>query len=160
MFDSFKKVNWKQLIISILFAEGIGLLAGFFTRNSSDVYQTLIKPPFSPPGYIFPIVWTVLYALMGISAYIIYTSDSEKKDEALTVYLLQLLLNFSWSIFFFSLNQYLLAFFVLLLLWVMILIMIGKFSEISPIAAYLQIPYLLWVTFAGYLNLAIYFLNP
>lgn len=159
MFEFLKKVNWKQLIISILFAEGIGLLAGFFTRNSSEVYQTLVKPPLSPPGYIFPIVWTVLYALMGISAYIIYTSDSVQKDEALTVYLLQLLLNFSWSIFFFSMNQYLLAFFVLLLLWVMILIMIRKFVEISPIAGYLQIPYLLWVTFAGYLNLAIYFLN-
>ncbi|BBF43232.1 integral membrane protein [Lachnospiraceae bacterium KM106-2] len=153
------KVNWKHLIISLAISLGIGGLAGILTSNSMDVYSGFVKPPLSPPGIAFPIVWTILFTLMGISAYLIYESNSEKRDSAIQIYALQLLLNFSWSIVFFNLQNQLLAFFVLIALWICILIMILRFTKINKTAGYLQIPYLLWVTFAGYLNLAIYLLN-
>lgn len=153
------KINWKALIVSIAISLGVGALAGFLTRNSMTLYPTLVKPPLAPPGWIFPVVWTILYVLMGISAYIIYTSNSKDKEEALRVYILQLMMNFFWSIIFFNQQAYLLAFFILVILWVLILIMIQKFKDINTLAGILQIPYLLWVTFAGYLNLAIYLLN-
>lgn len=153
------KVKWKELIISVLISLGIGALAGALTSNSMELYSKLEKPALSPPSWIFPVVWTTLFILMGISAYLIYVSDAEGKDDAIKVYALSLLLNFSWSIVFFRLDAYLLAFLVLIALWVTILIMIKRFYKINPVAAYLQIPYLIWVTFAGYLNLAIYLLN-
>ncbi|HEX3077149.1 MAG TPA: TspO/MBR family protein [Lachnospiraceae bacterium] len=153
------KVKWKELIISVLISLGIGALAGALTSNSMELYGKLEKPALSPPGWVFPVVWTILFILMGISAYLIYVSDAEGKDDAIKVYALSLLLNFSWSIVFFRLDAYLLAFLVLIALWLTILIMIRRFYKISPVAAYLQIPYLIWVTFAGYLNLAIYLLN-
>lgn len=153
------KIKWKELIISIAISLGVGALSGFLTRNSMALFQELVKPPLSPPGWIFPIVWTILYILMGISAYLVYVSDSKEKEEALRIYTLQLMFNFFWSLVFFNWQAYLLAFVILIILWILIILMIRKFSEISPLAGKLQIPYLLWVTFAGYLNLAIYFLN-
>ncbi len=153
------KIKWKELIISIAISLGVGALSGFLTRNSMTIYQELVKPPLSPPGWVFPVVWTILYILMGISAYLIYTSDSKEKDQALLIYALQLIVNFCWSLVFFNQQNYLLAFAILVALWVLIILMIKTFREINPLAAYLQIPYLLWVTFAGYLNLSIYLLN-
>lgn len=153
------KIKWKELIISIAISVGVGALSGFLTRNSMSLFQQLIKPPLSPPGWIFPIVWTILFTLMGISAYIIYQSDSKEKEEALRIYALQLMVNFFWSLVFFNWQAYLLAFIILIILWLLIFLMIRKFSEINPCAGKLQIPYLLWVTFAGYLNLGIYLLN-
>ncbi len=153
------KINWKELLISIAISLGVGALSGFLTRNSMSVYQELVKPPLSPPGWVFPVVWTILYVLMGISAYLIYTSDSKDKDKALSIYALQLVVNFCWSLVFFNKQNYILAFHILVALWVLIVYMIKTFREINPVAAYLQIPYLLWVTFAGYLNLTIYLLN-
>lgn len=152
-------ISWKRLLISIGISLFIGGLAGFLTQNSMTVYNQLTQPPLSPPGWVFPIVWTILYILMGISAYIINESDSPTKEKALTIYGLQLLLNFLWSIVFFNLQNSLLAFVVLVVLWLLIVAMIRLFKEISPLAAYLQIPYLLWVTFAGYLNLMLFILN-
>ena len=153
------KIKWKELIISIAISVGVGALSGFLTRNSMSLFQQLIKPPLSPPGWIFPIVWTILFTLMGISACIIYQSDSKEKEEALRIYALQLMVNFFWSLVFFNWQAYLLAFIILIILWLLIFLMIRKFSEINPCAGKLQIPYLLWVTFAGYLNLGIYLLN-
>lgn len=147
------------LIFSIVLSLSVGLITAFLTKNSSSVYQSLVKPPLSPPAYVFPIVWTILYTLMGISAFLIYTSFFPYKYSALKIYFLQLLLTFIWSVVFFNMNQYLLAFFILILLWICIFAMILAFSKINKTAAKLQIPYLLWVTFAGYLNLAIYFLS-
>ncbi|MEE0060279.1 MAG: TspO/MBR family protein [Acutalibacteraceae bacterium] len=154
-----KNVNLKQLAISLAISLGVGLLAGILTANSFDVYSGLIKPTLSPPAVLFPIVWTVLYALMGISAYIIYKSDSDYKYLALTIYVLQLVFNFFWSIIYFNLQNPLFAFVWLVMLWVLIIAMIITFAKIDKTAALLQIPYLLWVTFAGYLNLALYILN-
>ena len=152
-------ISWKRLLISIGISLLTGGLAGFLTQNSMAFYNQLTKPPLSPPGWVFPIVWTLLYLLMGVSAYIIYESQSPNKEKALTLYGWQLFFNFLWSIIFFNLQNSLLAFLVLIILWVLIIAMIRAFKEISPLAAYLQIPYLLWVTFAGYLNLMLIILN-
>lgn len=152
-------INWKRLLVSIGISLFTGGLAGFLTQNSMTVYNQLNKPPLSPPGWVFPIVWTLLYILMGVSAYIINESNSPTKEKALTIYSLQLFFNFLWSIVFFNLQNIPLAFLVLIVLWLLIIVMIKSFKEISPLAAWLQVPYLLWVTFAGYLNLMLFILN-
>lgn len=149
------RISWKTLLGSIAISLLVGGLAGFLTRNSMDVYQALEKPSISPPGWIFPVVWTILYILMGISAYIIYESQDPNSEKALQLYGAQLVINFTWSIVFFLMQDYWLAFVVLVVLWVMILMMILEFYRINKIAGLLQIPYLLWVTFAGYLNFMI-----
>lgn len=139
----------------LLIAIGIPLLVGnisaLLSGNVSSNYLQLNRPPLSPPGILFPIVWTILYALMGIASYIVYTQD--KTSNALKLYALQLFVNFMWSIIFFRQEMYLFAFIWLVLLWLLIIITIKAFYKISPLAAKLLIPYLLWVTFAGYLNL-------
>ena len=156
---------WKKLkpyIISILVALGTGGLSAFLTKNSTEVYKNINQPPLAPPMILFPIVWLILFILMGISSAIIYTKRSTNPREALSgliIYGLQLIVNFFWSIIFFNMQAYLFAFIWLLLLWVLIIMMILQFRKISPLAAYLQIPYLLWVTFAGYLNIMIFLLN-
>ena len=147
--------------ISIAIAELTGLLAQLFSNMQSGFFSSLEKPPLSPPGWLFPVVWTVLYVLMGIASYLIYTSDAPKSDKflALGLYAFQLFFNFFWSIIFFSLEKYLFAFIWLIVLWMLIIMTTVVFRTISKPAARLMIPYILWVTFAGYLNLAIYLLN-
>lgn len=151
--------NWKSFLINLAIPLGVGVLSGFLTRNSMEFYQTLNRPALSPPSVVFPIVWTILYILMGISAYLIYESDSSEKAGALSIYGIQLFFNFMWSIIFFNLKQPLFAFLWLIILWILILVMIVKFYKINKTAGLLQIPYLLWVTFAGYLNFAVFLLN-
>ena len=151
--------NRRKLLAFIILPLAVGMIAGFLTRNSMALYNSLNRPSLSPPGWLFPLVWTILYILMGVSSYLIASSPSPKKREALVLYAVQLFVNFIWSLVFFGLQNYLLAFLVLLLLWYLILKMIRAFFPIDPAAALLQIPYLLWVTFAGFLNLAIVFLN-
>lgn len=138
------------------------LIGGFFISlflNSGNGYSNLIKPPLSPPGWLFPIVWSILYLLMGISTYIIYRSQSPYKQSALTSFLIQLMLNYIWPILFFGLNLKIIAFIEIIILIFAIVKMIREYLKISKISAYLQIPYLLWTLFATYLNLAIIFLN-
>ena len=151
--------NIKALIISILISLGVGAASAFFTMNSMDAYKELIKPPLSPPGWVFPVVWTILFILMGISAYLVYISDSSYRNPALRIYGIQLVVNFFWSIIFFNQEMYLFAFIWLLILALLIILMIISFAMVDKRAAVLQIPYLLWVLFAGYLNLGIYLLN-
>ncbi len=151
--------KFKVYTISILIALVVGGLSAFLTGDQMNVYSRLIQPPLAPPSWLFPVVWSILFVLMGISAARIYLSDSFDKGSALTVYALQLVVNFVWSLIFFNMQAYYLAFFWLLLLLALIIIMIYKFYQIDPVAAYLQIPYLLWVTFAGYLTLSIAILN-
>ena len=148
-----------NLLIAILIPLAVGMLSALLTKDSAAVYASLNKPALSPPGVVFPIVWTILYILMGISSYLIYTSDSPDAPAALRCYAVQLALNFGWSLLFFNLAAYLPAFFWLLLLIAVLLIQLYRFYRISPLAAYLQIPYLLWCLFAAYLNLSIYLLN-
>ena len=117
------------------------------------------KPPLSPPGVVFPIVWSILYILMGISSAIIWCSESQEKPQALKLYAAQLAVNFFWSIFFFAFGWRLFAFFWLLLLLVLTAKMVKSFYQIDKKAAYLQIPYLLWLLFAAYLNFGVWMLN-
>lgn len=152
----------KNALLSVVIALAVGGLSALLTSGNMDLYSEIIKPPLAPPSALFPIVWTALYILMGISAAIIYNEKDDSPDEvksALTVYGINLFLNFFWSIIFFNMRAFLLSFIWLVVLWIIILAMIIKFYKIKPIAGILQIPYLLWVTFAGYLNLAIFLLN-
>lgn len=150
--------NIKVLIISIAIPLIVGII-GSLLGNSSMGFSSINKPSFTPPGIVFPIVWTVLYILMGISCYLIYTSNSLKKTEALRIYTLQLLFNMLWTFFFFNLNWYLFSFFWIVVLIVLVSVMIYRFINIEKLAGYLQIPYLIWLVFASILNLSIYFLN-
>lgn len=152
----------KPYVISVAIALAVGGLSALLTAGSMDLYSEIVKPPLAPPSFLFPVVWTVLYILMGISAAMIYLEKDNTPREvsrALAVYALNLFLNFFWSIIFFNMRAFLFSFIWLVLLWITIVIMIIKFYRIRPIAGILQIPYLLWVTFAGYLNLAIFILN-
>ncbi len=152
----------KTYIIGILIPLGMGALAALLTAGNMDIYQSITKPPLAPPGFLFPVVWAVLYALMGIGSVMIYYSratDLQARGEAFLVYALQLMMNFLWSQVFFNRQAFLLSLAVLVILWVFILLMIIKFNAINRRAALLQIPCLVWVTFAGYLNLMIYLLN-
>ncbi len=155
------KIKWKELIICIIIPLAVGGLSAVISGNAMAEFGNLKQPPLSPPAVLFPIVWTVLYILMGIASYLVLTSESDKKlkQVSLTIYGIQLAFNFLWSIIFFNFEQYLFAFIWLVALWILILTCIILFSKSSKAAAYLMIPYLLWVSFAGYLNFAIYLLN-
>lgn len=152
-------VKLKPLILSIAIPLAVGFIASMITKDAMGTFNAVTKPPLAPPAIVFPIVWTILYILMGISAYLVYSSDSPYKWDALRAYGLQLAVNFFWSIIFFNFRAYLLAFIWLVLLWILIAVMISSFKKVDKLPAYLQIPYLAWVTFAGYLNLSIYLLN-
>lgn len=154
----FLNIQWKKLITCIAIPLAVGGLSAFLTRNSMQTFERIHKPALAPPGWLFPVVWIILYILMGIASYLVLISGKQKKN-ALRVYGVQLLFNFFWSILFFNFEWYLFAFIWLVLLWLMILKTIDLFYQMSKPAGYLMLPYLLWVTFAGYLNLAIYFLN-
>ena len=149
----------KPFVIALAIPFGVQLLSYFVTKGSMEFYSEINKPPLAPPGWLFPVVWTLLYALMGISSYIIWDARSQYTKEALTIYGIQLAFNFCWSIFFFVMESFLLSLVWLGGLFVIIFIMIAAFWKIDRIAAYLQIPYAVWVLFAGYLNAGIYFLN-
>ena len=152
-----KTRNIEPLIIALLIPLAVGAVSSLI--SGTMMAPTFIQPSFSPPGYLFPIVWTILYILMGISSYLVYTSDSPAKPAALLVCAIQLVFNFFWTILFFRFSLYGLAFLWLLVLIGLIVIMICLFSKIRPAAAYFQLPYLLWCLFAAYLNFAVYMLN-
>ncbi len=152
----------KSYIISIIIPLAVGVLSALFTMGNMNIYDEINTPPLSPPSILFPIVWTILYILMGISSAIIYNSNATpipQRKSALYTYLLSLFFNFFWSIIFFNLRAYLFAFIWLVVLWLLIIRTIMKYYKINKTAALLQIPYLLWVTFAGYLNFSIWILN-
>lgn len=152
------KIDYKTLLVSIIIPVFLGSFVGFLTAPFNN-YTSLQQPWFAPPAILFPIVWTVLYILMGISCYLIIESDSTEKNEALLIYGVQLIVNLFWSIWFFVFQFYLFSFFWILLLIVLVVIMIKKFYDISKVSAYLQVPYFLWLIFASILNLFVYFLN-
>ena len=153
-----KKPNYLRWILVV---EAVGILSGILSRNGTQLYgQSIIKPPLSPPALLFPVVWTILYALMGIgAARIAAAPDSLARSRALNVFVIQLIVNFFWSLVFFNAQAFGVAFFWLLFLWVLIIIMIFLFYGVDKTAALLQIPYFLWVTFAAYLNYGVWQLN-
>ena len=156
-----KTKTWKQYALGILLTQSIGALSGWLSRDGMQIFSTSIsQPPLSPPAFLFPIVWGVLYALMGIGAVRIYLSpQSTERSMALNVYITQLIVNFFWSLIFFNAQAYLFAFFWLLILLFLVLWMTLLFYKVDPLAAKLQIPYLLWLSFAAYLNLGVWYLN-
>ena len=155
------RINKKLLIICILIPLLVGGLSAFLTGNSMESFSTLNKPSFVPPAWLFPVAWTVMYTLMGVSSYLILTSVAPKEDKesALKIYAIQLSVNFLWSIFFFNLEWYLFAFFWLLLLWGLVLVMLVRFYKINKTAAFINVPYIVWLTFATVLNFTIWLLN-
>lgn len=155
------KINKRLLFTCIAIPIIVGMIAALLTRDSMKVFESLLQPPLSPPGWLFPVVWTVLYILMGISSYLVLTADADKDEKlkAVRLYGYQLVVNFLWPTLFFNFGWYLFSFFWLLLLWIMVLVMILRFKDINKLAAYMNIPYLIWLTFAGYLNLGIWLLN-
>lgn len=156
------KTNKRKIyIIFILVSEAVGAVSGFLTKKNVQSFEAeAAKPPLMPPGMLFPIVWIILFALMGIGAARVYMrSPSSARSKGLMLYYLQLAVNFFWGIFFFNMRAYAFAFIWLLLLWVLILLMTAAFSRTDKAAAFMQIPYILWITFAGYLNYAVWLLN-
>lgn len=147
-------MNKFKLFIDILIPVAIGGIVGFIINPYID-YNSLVQPPLSPPSIVFPIVWTILYVLMGISYYLL--KNSSKKEKI--IYFVQLGVNALWSLFFFIGKFYLFSFIWIILLDVLVIFMIGIFYHNNKASAYLQIPYLIWILFATYLNLGIYILN-
>lgn len=154
------KLDYKKLLVQLAIPLAVGGIAALLSGGMGD-YQNLNKPFLSPPGWVFPIVWSILYLLMGYSTYRIQVSgaDSAQIKQAFLFYGLQLFFNFLWPIVFFGLQWRLTAFFVLIVLWVLIYITMRLFSAIDETAGDLLLPYLLWVTFAGYLNISTFLLN-
>ena len=150
-----------KLALSIALPLGVGAIAGMFTTEAiPGWYATLHSPSFNPPNWLFGPVWTILYFLLGISFFLIWKIDPGRdRNRAMVVFIFQLLLNFGWSFLFFYFKRIDLALIEIIVLWVSILAMIRLFYKIRPIAAYLNVPYLLWVTFATVLNAAYYLLN-
>ena len=164
--DDFMKKETKRTVFTFAAAIAIPLAVGglsaFLTRNSMNIYEEIKTPPLSPPSLLFPIVWTVLYILMGISSGILWGKREKNRnaaENALLIYGASLVFNFIWSLIFFNFRMYLFSFIWLAVLLALIILTIIKYRRLSPPAAYLQLPYALWVAFAGYLNFGIYILN-
>lgn len=162
-----KKFNIVKLIIAIAIPLLVGGLSAFLTKDAMMVFNTIKKPPLAPPGIAFPIAWTILYILMGIASYLIYNLDENKlissqvvlKKNTLIIYVVQLIFNFFWSIIFFKFSMYKFAFVWLVALWILVFAFVKNAMKLNKTAACLMIPYLLWMTFAGYLNVMIVILN-
>lgn len=154
-----KQKKWKIYVLFIAATLAVGGLSSLISNAGMEAYDAAAKPPLTPPDAVFPIVWAILYTLMGIGAARVYLAGTTGSKPAIRLYIAQLAVNFFWSILYFNLHAYLAAFLWLLLLWVLILLMIRAFMKIDKLAGRLQIPYLLWVTFAGYLNFGVWLLN-
>ena len=157
----FMKIRWKTLIFNLAVPLITGAVSGFLTRSAMQQYGQLNQPPLSPPSAVFPVVWTTLFLLMGISAYLVTMkrSDRLKSFDLPAVYWIQLIVNFIWPQIFFNLSIYGIAQAWLILLIILVIYMIFQFHDITPAAGWLQVPYLLWLIFAGYLNAGIWLLN-
>ena len=153
--------HFKLYIIGVLIVEAIGAISSWLTKAGVDRYiKTVIKPPLTPPSFIFPIVWGILFALMGIGVARIWLKPkSDDRTQSLFIFGLQLAVNVIWTLVFFNLQTFGIAFIIILLLLALILLMILSFSKLDKLAAKLQIPYFLWVLFAAYLNISIFLLN-
>ena len=156
-----RKIQTGKLLAALLIPLAAGGFSAFLTRDGMRHFQTVPQPPLSPPAWVFPVVWTVLYLMMGAASYLVLTSaaSAPRRERALTVYGLSLAANFLWPIVFFTMRMYLAAFLLLLVLWVLAAIAALLFSCIDGRAGRLMVPYLVWLTFAAYLNLGVWLLN-
>ncbi len=149
-----------DILLYVISAELIGVVSALLSGGFSGFFDVYIEPPLLPPAWLFPVVWTILYAVMGYSAYLVSSASETKSVKyALSVYWVQLMVNFSWSIVFFRFESLWGALAVIVLLLILIIAMISAFRKVSSKAAYINIPYLLWVMFAAYLNLATAIIN-
>ena len=149
----------KPLILSLVISLGTGALAALLTRQSMGVYDDVLRPPLSPPGWVFPVVWTVLYVLMGIAAWRVWRTPDPGRERALTLYGAQLLLNFFWPQIFFNAQKFGFALLWIIALWVLVFLTQRSFRRIDRTAGWLFLPYVVWVTFAVYLNAGVWYLN-
>ena len=156
-----KTSKWKIYAFWILLSEAVGALSGWLTREGTKLFsETAAQPPLSPPMWVFPVVWGILYLLMGISAArVSLTPPSDERSRGLNLFVLQLVVNFFWSLIFFNAQAYGFALLWLILLWILVFLMIRSYFAVDPAAAKLQLPYLLWLTFAAYLNAGVWYLN-
>ncbi len=154
-----KKVKLTELLIFIFSTELIGVLSGIIAGNSFSLYPQFEKPPLSPPAWVFPLAWAVLYALMGASAYIVYYSDKENRKQNMILYFLQLAVNFLWSILFFRFHLIGISALVIFILLILVIKMAVQFGKSNKSAGYINIPYILWLVFALYLNIGILIIN-
>ena len=156
-----KKIRRQALIISLAVPLGLGGASAALTKKGMQAFQAMAKPPLTPPQWVFPVVWSVLYVLMGIASYLVYVSDASepRRERAISLYAIQLLMNFAWSIIFFSMRAFLLAFVWLIVMLFVIIAAAVRFWCIDHRAGKLMVPYAAWVTLAGYLNMGVYVLN-
>lgn len=154
------KQETKTLLTAVAIPLAVGGVSGFLTRNSMSTFQKLKKPPLSPPGWLFPVVWTVLFIFMGAASWIVWRKPgSEERRKALKTYGVQLVVNFFWPVLFFLGKKYTIAFAWLCFLWYLVYSCLTQFCRLSRKAGALLVPYLVWLTYAGYLNLMISILN-
>lgn len=156
-----KKINMGILIITILIPLLVGGISAALSAKGMASYGTMAKPPLSPPSWAFSVAWTILYVMMGLATYFVAVSEADlhTKTIALTIYGIQLVMNFMWSLIFFNWDAYLIAFVWLMIMWCLVIICAIKFYPISKMACALMIPYILWLTFAAYLNMGAYVLS-
>lgn len=154
-----KKINVTDLLIFIVSAELVGAVSALLSGGFGRFYGELAKPPFSPPSWLFPVVWAILYAVMGISAYMVYSRESDLRKNALVIYIAQLAVNFSWSIIFFRFRLLTAAAVTAVVLMILVAVMIYSFFRIRKLSGLLNIPYLLWSAFAAYLAIGTAILN-
>lgn len=152
-------LKWKSLLINIAVPLLTGAIASLISREGFKEYGNVVQPALSPPGWLFPIVWTILYILMGISTYLIYEKDKTINKPSLILYAIQLAINFIWPVFFFGFKAYLFSFILLIVLTLFVVTMIIFFYKENKLSGLIQIPYLLWLIFASYLNLSVFILN-
>lgn len=155
------RIDWKKLALCLLIPLAVGALSSLLTQDAMENFELLNQPPLSPPTWLFPIVWTILFIMMGVASYLVVQSDAPREEvhQALRLYGVQLFFNFCWTLVYFNLGWRLFAFVWLLIMWVLILLTLFRFRRISKAAGYWLLPYLLWTAFAGYLNLGVYLLN-
>ena len=156
------KIKIKPLLFWVLGTLGVGALSGIISMGAMEHYAEIERPPLSPPSWLFPVVWTALFLLMGVSAYLVWTKDGvpeATRNRAILYYVLQLAVNFFWPIIFFNAGAYFFALIWLVLLIVLVIVMIVRFNAVSRVAARLNFPYLFWLLFACYLNAGVWWMN-
>lgn len=149
----------QPIIVFVLISLGVGFISSLLAGETGEIYASLIKPDFAPPAIVFPVVWTILYIFMGIGAGLVWRSPSVYREKGLCLFALQLAVNFLWPVLFFAKGWYFIAFLWLLLLLALVIYMTYIFFKAKPLAAYLQAPYIVWLVFAGVLNILIALTN-
>lgn len=156
-----KKVKWDVLLAALLIPLFVGVFSAYLTNEDMKLYGSFNHPVLAPPAWVFPIVWTILYVMMGVASYLVYMADAgrDEKNKALQFYAGQLAMNLFWSTLFFTYKRYLLSLIWLLIMWVMVMICAARFLRIRRAAGIMMGVLFLWTTFAAYLNLAYYVMS-